>query len=81
MGRKKKIVKEEIVEKISFFKKIYNSVKSWIVKNGIEGVLGLVAGLVRWVLGHKIVAGFSLGIFATRNWDILKTWVKGLLGK
>jgi len=81
MGRKKKIVKEEIVEKISFFKKIYNSVKSWIVKNGIEGVLGLVAGLVLWVLGHKIAAGFSLGIFATRNWDILKTWVKGLLGK
>jgi hypothetical protein len=81
MGRKKKIVKEEIVEKISFFKKIYNSVKSWIVKNGIEGILGLVAGLVLWVLGYKIAAGFSLGIFATRNWDILKTWVKGLLGK
>lgn len=81
MGRKKKVVKEEIVEKISLLKKVYNSVKAWVVGNGIEGILGLVAGLILWVLGYKIAAGFSLGIFAVRNWDILKAWVKDLLGK
>ena len=81
MGRKKKVVKEEIVEKISLLKKVYNSSKSWVIGNGIEGILGLVAGLVLWTLGYKISAGFALGVFATRNWDILKTWVKGLLGK
>ena len=81
MGRKKKVIKEEIVEKISLLKKVYNSIKSWVMRNGIEGILGLVAGLTLWVLGYKISAGFALGIFATRNWDILKTWIKGLLGK
>ena len=81
MGRKKKVVKEEIVEKISLLKKVYNSAKAWVIGNGIEGILGLVAGLVLWTLGYKISAGFALGVFATRNWDLLKTWVKGLLGK
>ena len=81
MGTKKKVVKEKIVEKISLLKKVYNSVKSWVVGNGVEGILGLVAGLVLWTLGYKIFAGLALGVFATRNWDILKVWVKGLLGK
>ncbi len=35
MGRKKKVVKEEIVEKISLLKKVYNSVKAWVIGNGI----------------------------------------------
>ena len=30
MGRKKKVVKEEIVEKISLLKKVYNSVKTFL---------------------------------------------------
>jgi len=64
---------------LAFVKKIYTICKDWIVANGVEGVLGLLVGLVLWAAGYKIWAGFSFGVFATRNWDIAKAWVKGLL--
>ena len=66
---------------LNFIKKIFTIVKDWIVANGIEGILGLIAGLILWAFGYKIYAGFAFGVFATRNWDLLKSWVKGLLGK
>jgi hypothetical protein len=66
---------------LNFIKKIFTIVKDWIVANGIEGVLGLIAGLILWAFGYKIYAGFAFGVFATRNWDLLKSWVKGLLSK
>tara|TARA_B110000902_G_C14155073_1_gene531067 strand:+ start:405 stop:644 length:240 start_codon:yes stop_codon:yes gene_type:complete len=75
----KKAVKKVVVEKLSFIKKVYNAVKLWAVGNGIEGFLGLIVGLLLWSLGFKIYAGFAFGVFATRNWDLLKDWVKGLL--
>ena len=60
---------------IEFIKKTYKVCATWVEKNGIEGVLGLGAGIVLWIFGYKIWAGFSFGVFATRNWDILKSWV------
>ena len=63
---------------IEFIKKAFNSVKTWVIANGVEGVLGLIAGLALWAFGYKIYAGFAFGIFATRNWDLFKSWVKGL---
>lgn len=66
---------------LNFIKKIVTIVKDWIVANGIEGVLGLIAGLILWTFGYKIYAGFAFGVFATRNWDLAKSWVKGLLSK
>ncbi len=66
---------------LNFIKKIFMIVKDWIVANGVEGVLGLLAGLVLWAFGYKIYAGFAFGVFATRNWDLAKSWVKGLLSK
>ena len=66
---------------LNFIKKIITIVKDWIVANGIEGVLGLIAGLLLWAFGYKIYAGFAFGVFATRNWDLAKNWIKGLLGK
>ena len=66
---------------LDFIKNIYTIVKDWFVANGVEGILGLIAGLVLWTLGYKVYAGFAFGVFATRNWDILKTWVQGLLNK
>ena len=64
---------------LDFIKKIYTIVKDWVVANGIEGVLGLLAGLALWSFGYKVYAGFAFGVFATRNWDLFKNWVKGLL--
>ena len=66
---------------INFIKKMYTIAKNWIVANGVEGVAGLIAGLFLWAFGYKIWAGFSFGVFATRNWDILKAYVKSLIKK
>ncbi|MDA8959190.1 hypothetical protein N9F64_00160 [bacterium] len=78
---RKKAVKKEIVEKLSAAKKIINAVKAWLKGNGIEGVLGLIVGLFLWSFGYKIYAGFALGVFATRNWDLAKGWLLRLLKK
>tara|TARA_R110000772_G_scaffold205083_1_gene315345 strand:- start:1270 stop:1503 length:234 start_codon:yes stop_codon:yes gene_type:complete len=77
MSKKTKL-KKHTEEKISLVKKIYNSIKSWIVGNGIEGALGIILGLIFWSFGYKIYAGFAFGVFATRNWDLFKNWVKSL---
>ncbi len=61
---------------LDFIKKIFTIVKDWIVANGVEGVLGLIAGLILWTFGYKIYAGFAFGVFATRNWDIVKAFFK-----
>ncbi len=78
---RKKAVKKEVVEKLSIVKKAVNAAKAWLKGNGIEGVLGLIAGLLLWSFGYKIYAGFALGVFATRNWDLAKGWLLGLLKK
>jgi len=57
---------------LDILKKAVSTVTGWIKSNGIEGVLGLLAGCVLWIMGYKIWAGFSLGVFFTRNWDLLK---------
>lgn len=64
---------------LNFIKTIFTVVKDWVVANGVEGVVGLIAGLVLWTLGYKVYAGFAFGVFATRNWDIVKAWVSKLL--
>ena len=66
---------------LDFIKKIFIIVKDWIVANGVEGVLGLIAGLILWTFGYKIYAGFAFGVFATRNWDLAKAWVLRVLNK
>jgi len=66
---------------LDFIKKIFTIVKNWIVANGVEGVLGLIVGLILWTFGYKIYAGFAFGVFATRNWDIVKSWVLKLVKK
>ena len=66
---------------LDFIKKIFTIVKDWIIANGIEGVLGLIVGLILWTFGYKIYAGFAFGVFATRNWDIVKSWVIKLVKK
>ena len=60
---------------LDILKKAVGTVTGWIKSNGIEGVLGLLAGCVLWIMGYKIWAGFALGVFATRNWDLLKNKV------
>lgn len=61
---------------LDFIKKIYAIVKDWVVSNGVEGVLGLIVGLFLWAFGYKVYAGFAFGVFATRNWDLVKNFFK-----
>lgn len=56
-------------------KKLYHVVKSWIISNGVEGLLGLLLGIILWIAGYKIWAGVSFGVFAHKNWDIVKYWL------
>ena len=79
MARKKTVKPVPVPVKVGFFKRIFNSVKGWVVGNGIEGILGLVLFFLLWSFGFKIYAGVALGVFATRNWDLFKNWVKGLV--
>tara|TARA_B100000780_G_scaffold147324_1_gene102959 strand:+ start:494 stop:736 length:243 start_codon:yes stop_codon:yes gene_type:complete len=79
MATKKKAVKPVPVEKVGFVKRIFNSVKNWVLGNGIEGFVGLIVGLILLPIGYKFYAGIAFGVFATRNWDLFKNWVKGLL--
>ena len=67
--------------KLSWFKRTFNAVKGWILGNGIEGILGLVLGLLLWSLGFKVYAGFAFGVFATRNWDLAKAAIQKLINK
>jgi hypothetical protein len=76
---RKKSVKPAPIKKVGFFKRIFNLVKNWVVGNGIEGFLGLIVGLILLPLGYKLYAGIAFGVFATRNWDLFKNWVKGLV--
>jgi hypothetical protein len=78
---RKKAVKKAVVEKLSMAKKAINAAKTWLKGNGIEGVLGLIVGLFLWSFGYKIYAGFALGVFATRNWDLAKTSILKLINK
>jgi hypothetical protein len=62
-------------------KNLFSTIKTWLVSNGVEGVLGLIAGLFLWAFGYKILAGFSFGVFATKNWDILKKFISSKINK
>ena len=36
----------------------------------------LIVGLFLWAFGYKVYAGFAFGVFATRNWDLVKNFFK-----
>jgi len=62
-------------------KNLFNGIKSWLSSNGIVGILGLVLGLILWSFGYKIFAGFSFGVFAIRNWDMLVNLISKKINK
>lgn len=64
---------------LEFLKKIFTIVKGWVVANGVEGILGVILGAILWSAGYEKWAVFALGVFATRNWDIIKAWLLKLV--
>jgi hypothetical protein len=62
-------------------KKLVSLVKNWFVSNGFEGILGLIIGIFLWVFGYKIGAGVAFGVFATKNWEIIKGFILNKISK
>ncbi len=61
---------------MNFLKTTIAAVKGWFKSNGVSGILGLIAGIVLFLAGYNFWAGISLGVFVTRNWDIIVEWFK-----
>ncbi len=60
---------------VLFLIKTYNVIKSWIKANDVEGVLGLLVGIVALIFGYNVAAGTAFGIFGTKNYMILKNYI------
>jgi len=65
-------IKIFIMKIFDYLKNAYNIVKSFIVTKGFTALVSLGIGVGLWIFGYKIYAGIAFGVFATRNWDILK---------
>lgn len=63
---------------LNFFKYIYEVCKGWIIANGIEGILSLLAAIGLYSFGYKFPSGIALGIFVAKNWHLLITAIKSL---
>ena len=49
---------------------------SFIKSNGFTALTSVAIGGILWIYGFKIYAGIAFGVFLTRNWDILKGFLK-----
>ena len=61
---------------MSKLKEIFSKVTSWVDSKGFSALASLGIGVGLWIFGYKIYAGIAFGVFLTRNWDILRGWVK-----
>lgn len=57
-------------------KELFTKVRGWVDSKGFSALLSLGVGVGLWVFGYKIYAGIAFGVFLTRNWDILRGWLK-----
>ncbi len=62
-------------------KEIIKTVVSYIDTKGFSAIASLGIGVIFWILGYKIFAGVSFGIFLTRNWSILREMLSNELNK
>ena len=57
-------------------KQLFSKVKKWINTKGFSALVSLGVGVGLWVFGYKIYAGIAFGVFLTKNWDIIRDWLK-----
>jgi len=51
---------------------------SWLNTKEFTAMTAAGAGVLLWFLGMKVAAGVAVGVFCTRNWDILKDLFKSI---
>ncbi len=57
-------------------KELFTKVKGWVDSKGFSALASLGIGIGLWIFGYKIYAGIAFGVFLTRNWDLLRGWLK-----
>ena len=57
-------------------KEIFSKVTSLVDSKGFSALASLGIGVGLWIFGYKIYAGIAFGVFLTRNWDLLRGWLK-----
>lgn len=57
-------------------KVIANKLWDWLKGLELEGILGLILGLYFLSQSMEFWAGIAIGVFATKNWDMIKEWIK-----
>lgn len=56
-------------------------IKTWAKETGVEGWIGLIAGVILILGGFKCWGFFALGIFACKNWEWIKNGINSLLNR
>lgn len=57
-------------------KEIFGKLTGWVDSKGFSALVSLLIGFGLWTFGYKIYAGIAFGVFLTRNWDIIRGWLK-----
>jgi len=53
-------------------KQLFRSAMRWLNTKEFTAISAAAVCLLCWFMGMKVAAGIALGVFCTRNWDILK---------
>mgnify|MGYP003640908530 CR=1 FL=1 len=69
-------IKQKNKFKMEKVKELFGKVLAWVDSKGFSALLSLGLGLGLWLFGYKVYAGVAFGVFLTRNWDILRGWLK-----
>ena len=57
-------------------KQLFTKLTGWVDSKGFSALVSLGTGIGLWIFGYKIYAGIAFGVFLTRNWDIIRGWLK-----
>lgn len=59
-------------------KNMFKAAMRWLNTKEFTAMTAAGAGVLLWFLGMKVAAGVAIGVFCTRNWDILKDLFKSI---
>lgn len=54
-------------------------IKEWLKIQGVEGILGLVAGIIFLVMKLYFFSGIAFGVFVAKNWEWILKGIKRII--